>query len=95
MTMTISAARNLVLCLLAALCLGGCAVIAVAGAVVTVAATAVSVTATVVETTVDVAAAGVDAVGEGEEEQAEDRAATLCTQVASRTVSFAPAGAHT
>ena len=61
MTMTTSAARNLALCLLAALSLGGCA------------ATAVSVTATVVETTVDVAAAGVDAVvGEDEEEQAEE-----------------------
>ncbi|WP_454456064.1 hypothetical protein [Thauera phenylacetica] len=73
MTMTTSAARNLALCLLAALSLGGCAATAVAGAVVTVAATAVSVTATVVETTVDVAAAGVDAVvGEDEEEQAEE-----------------------
>ena len=73
MKKTGSAARSLALCLLAALCLGGCAVTAVAGAVVTVAATAVSVTATVVETTVDVAAAGVDAVvGEDAEGEAEE-----------------------
>lgn len=62
--------RSLVLVLLIALGLSGCAVVTVAGAAVSVAATAVSVTATVVETTVDVAAAGVDAVvGDDEEDE--------------------------
>ena len=46
-------------------CLGGCAVVAVAGAAVTVVATAVSVGATVVGASIDVAAAGVKAVTPG------------------------------
>jgi hypothetical protein len=66
--------RSLLLILLGAFGMSGCAVVTVAGTAVSVAATAVSVTATVVETTVDVAAAGVDAVvGDDEDEDgAED-----------------------
>lgn len=64
---------RVVLALLVALGLHGCAVVTVAGTVILVAATTVSITASAVETTVDVAAAGVDAVvGESDEEDTDD-----------------------
>ena len=61
--------RHVVLCLMSALSLSGCAVVAVADAAVTVVATGVKVGATVVGTTVDVAAAGVRAVAGSDEEE--------------------------